>query len=231
MKFLGKINQAIDRAARPVYFWILARVNPTWWILDRRAESILDVGCGQGLPMELIRVRKKVYAVGLDGFEPYIDACREKGIHDEYVLGDVRKLPFDDRSFDVVLCLQVIEHLPKEDGYAVIKELERIAKRQVIVSMPVGEMEHPAVDDNPLQIHRSAWTPAEFQRMGYRTRKQGLKILLGEHGIVHRINVDLLRKLIFVLDMLLAPVLYVLPFLADYYFVASKPMAPDDHAD
>ena len=50
------------------------------------------------------------------------------------VCADARRLPFPDRSFDVVTCSQLLHHFPAADARLVIAELDRVARRAVIVS-------------------------------------------------------------------------------------------------
>ena len=50
------------------------------------------------------------------------------------VLGSVYTLPFADRSFDVVTCLEVLEHL--NDPRAAAEELQRVARKAVVLSVP-----------------------------------------------------------------------------------------------
>jgi hypothetical protein len=61
----------------------------------------------------------------------------------------------------------VIEHLKKEDGLKLIKQVEDIARRQVIIMCPLGYVPQGDLDNNPWQIHRSAWFPADFNLLGY----------------------------------------------------------------
>lgn len=213
----------IDERLLPVKHFLLAWADPVCWLIDKRAESILDVGCGQGMPMQMIKKRMRVRkSVGVDLFEPYIEESKKKGIHDEYLVCDIRKLPYKNRSFDVVLALQVLEHLPKKDAWKVLEKMEKIARKQVIVSTPIGKMSHPAVDNNLLQLHKSSFLPKEFEKRGYKTLKMGRKILLGENGIVHRVQNDLIRKLIFTFNLLITPLFYLFQPIADYYLVAVK---------
>ncbi len=52
------------------------------------------------------------------------------------VVGDVRKLPFRNNSFDCVVCFEVLEHLPFKDFSKGIGEMRRVTKKHVIISLP-----------------------------------------------------------------------------------------------
>ncbi|WP_259312660.1 class I SAM-dependent methyltransferase [Capillimicrobium parvum] len=54
------------------------------------------------------------------------------------VVGDVRALPFGDRSFDLVVALDVLEHVAPGDRAAALAELARVARRRVVVAAPAG---------------------------------------------------------------------------------------------
>lgn len=197
--------------------------DPICKVIDKSTDSILDVGCGQGYPMRLIRLKiKPKKVVGVDLFEKYIKEAKRDKLHDEYVISDIRKMKFPAKSFDVVLASHVIEHLPKKDGRKFIQDLEKIARKQVIVATPIGEMYHPAVDNNPLQLHSSHYYPSDFKKRGYKIVKYGRKFLMGEDGWVHKIKIDPIKKLLFLLDIVVSSLYYMFPVLADYYFVAYK---------
>lgn len=201
----------------------LSLEDPVCWIIDKSAESILDVGCGQGFPVNLIKARMKIkYSVGIDLFKPYIEIGKKLKIHNQYIISDVRKIKFKDKSFDVVLALQILEHLKKNEAWKVVDKIERIAKRQIIIAIPIGEMYHPIVDNNKLQLHQSAFYPGEFEKRGYKIIKFGRKELLGEGGLVHKINNNLLRKAVYSINYLMDICLYFFQPFANYYFVAYK---------
>ncbi len=143
-------------------------------------------------------------------------------IHNDYLISDVRKLPFKDKTYDVVMALQVLEHLPKKDAWKLLSKMEKIAKKQVIVATPIGEMYHPPVDGNNLQLHLSEFLPEEFEKKGYKVVKVGLKQITGENGIVHRVQNDILRKIIYAVNIVITLVLYVWQSQANYYLVAYK---------
>ncbi len=200
-----------------------ALIDPVCFVIDPSAESILDVGCGQGYPMRLIKsIYKFKKIVGVDLFKKYIKEAKAADLHDEYVLSDIRKMKFAANSYDIVLASHVIEHLPFKDTKKFVKDLERIAKKQVIIATPIGQMNHPAVDNNKLQIHLSHFYPEDFEKMGYQVLKYGRKSILGEKGVVHKVKSRFLRQLIFLAHIMISPLFYLYQPTADYYFVAYK---------
>lgn len=52
------------------------------------------------------------------------------------IVGNVLNLPLNDNSFEVILCAEVLEHLPFEEFARALKELRRVAKRYVVLSLP-----------------------------------------------------------------------------------------------
>lgn len=52
------------------------------------------------------------------------------------VVGSVLTMPFQDNSFDVVLCAEVLEHLPFEKFAEGLKEIKRVSKKNVVLSLP-----------------------------------------------------------------------------------------------
>lgn len=52
------------------------------------------------------------------------------------IISDIRSMPFGDNSFDVILCCQVLEHIPFEDLEGVIRDFQRITRDRVIISVP-----------------------------------------------------------------------------------------------
>ncbi|MGD9131074.1 MAG: class I SAM-dependent methyltransferase [Candidatus Bathyarchaeota archaeon] len=147
------------------------------------AKNILDMGCGNRSRISHFGIFCKVFSVGIDLYRPYLIESKKKELHHEYVLMDIRKLGIQPRSFDYVVAFEILEHLIKRDGVTLINEIERIARKCVIVSVPNGFLHQKAYDGNPLQAHRSAWTESEFQHFGYRIHGSGgLKLLKRRRG-------------------------------------------------
>ena len=143
-----------------------------WHVLDKKSHKILEIGCERGKLMHAINLHGHVFfRVGVDVFLPYIKYCHQKKIYDECIMADIRHLPFRTKTFDVILFVHVVEHLPKNDGLKVIRNIEEIACRQIIVSTDVGfRKQNQTLDGNPFYVHRSGWSPLEFRKLGYKVR-------------------------------------------------------------
>ncbi|MBD3366175.1 methyltransferase domain-containing protein [candidate division WWE3 bacterium] len=139
-------------------------------------NSVLDLGCGPNSPLQ--NCPGIQYSLGVDAFSPYLERSREKNIHNDYLLQNIKDLKFDENSFEAVLLLDVLEHLPKEEGLAMLGKAQRWAKNKVIVSTPNGFIKQPSVDKNPLQKHLSGWTVKDFKNLGFSVRGlAGLRFL------------------------------------------------------
>lgn len=109
-----------------------------WWYRGRRAilagelerlalprdTRVLDAGCGSGRTMIDLAARYgDVCGIELD--EEAAAVARSRGPFDVRVTR-IEELPFDDCSFDLITCLDVIEHTP-DDGLA-LRELRRVSR-------------------------------------------------------------------------------------------------------
>jgi ubiquinone/menaquinone biosynthesis C-methylase UbiE len=151
------------------------------WYFHRRVEelvaasgatTILDVGCGEGYTIErLVSADSDLPIQGLDYDLPALIQAKQNNPHIFYQMGDMRQLPFAADSFELVLCLEVLEHLP--DPFPALEELRRVSSRLCLISVPDepffmlsnllrGRNIH-AWGNDPEHLHK--WTAAQFIRM------------------------------------------------------------------
>ena len=88
-------------------------------------KSILEIGVGTGM-LGLI-LKKQGYK--------YKSVDVESSLLPDIVC-DIIKIPLKDNSCDVVCAFQVLEHIPYKDFEKALRELKRIAKKKVIISIP-----------------------------------------------------------------------------------------------
>jgi SAM-dependent methyltransferase len=98
-----------------------------------RFRSLLDVGGGEGYRSALVKEKlgtQRVVVADLSW-----EACRRarKLFRLPSVVAEIHSLPFKNRSFEVVMCTETLEHVMGTEG--AVKELARVAKKAVIVTV------------------------------------------------------------------------------------------------
>jgi hypothetical protein len=145
-------------------------------------NSVLDMGCGNDSPIK--KLSRNFYSVGFDGFKPSIMESKKKGIHNEYVLGDLAHPCFQPRSFDAVIALDVIEHITKLSGYNLLMNMERTAIIKTVIFTPSGFLPQDECEGNEYQRHVSGWTPKELKNWGFEVvGVNGVKFLWKERAM------------------------------------------------
>jgi 2-polyprenyl-3-methyl-5-hydroxy-6-metoxy-1,4-benzoquinol methylase len=136
-----------------------------------RPKSILDIGLGYGkyglLCREYLegwknRVFPKQWIIRIDGieiFEPYTDLSWNEEIYDRIYVGDARKRIYDVGMYDLILAIDVIEHVEKDDGIRLIHAILEKCLKCAIINVPTGNwMGNVVVGGNPNEAHKAIWT-------------------------------------------------------------------------
>lgn len=115
-------NQTPDSMSSYPFFSIIARNL----VEKSHPEKVLDVGCDQGTLVYAFR-ELGVESYGVDFFE-HSRSCSHQSVKPYLSLADVdfEPLPFDEESFNLVTCCQVLQHLQRP-GY-LISEIWRVLK-------------------------------------------------------------------------------------------------------
>ncbi len=98
-------------------------------ITDWKAVRVLDIGCGGGFASEFM-AEKGADVCGIDLSAKSIQTAEkhasDNGLEIDYRSGNANDLPYEDKTFDIVLCVDVLEHVP--DLEKVISEIHRVLK-------------------------------------------------------------------------------------------------------
>lgn len=175
----------ISKIYRNLYTKIIRDPVAELDVQTRDCNTLLDIGCGTSSPVQFCS--KRIYKVGVDAYIPAIKESKKKKIHNKYYhinVNDLRKT-FKEKSFDCVIAYDLIEHLSKKDGKKLIMEMERIAKKKVIIFTPNGFLEQGPEFGNKFQIHLSGWSSKEMSKRGYRIiGMNGHKALRGKMTVI-----------------------------------------------
>lgn len=156
-------------------FWHGQKIAQIIKILPKKSDKVLDIGCSSAIvTFEIAKNMPKSKVTGLDSYKAAIDFAKAKYPHIKFVVGDAHKLPFGNKTFDLVICTETLEHLV--DPKKALFEIKRVLKRggQAIISMDSGST-----------LFRVAWY--------FWTKTKG-KVWQGAH--LHEFNAKILEDLI-----------------------------------
>ena len=108
------------------------RISSIIEIIPPDVRTILDVGCGNGAFLNSLS--DSYQAIGLDSSQEAL-----KYVQTKTVKGDIAALPFESASFDLVTCLEVLEHLSCDAFDKALFELQRVSRKYIIISVPNAE--------------------------------------------------------------------------------------------
>jgi hypothetical protein len=135
----------------------------------KNVVSILDLGCGISCKSQYLDA---TYRVGVDIYEPYLDEVQDT-FPGMLIKHDIRKIDdiFTPKSFDLILLLDVIEHLEKQEALDLMIKCESIAKKAIIIETPLGlvpqNIDILGFGGHEWQTHRSGWTKEILMKLGY----------------------------------------------------------------
>jgi len=138
----GRRGVALDQLVR--YVPVLELVRET------DGSTLLDVGSGSAGLAPWLGPEWSITAVD-ESFSDYGGAIAPLADDARRLEGDARELPFEDRTFDVTVAIDMVEHVPPDDRARVLSELGRVTARRLIVAGPTGE---PALDADRRLAHQ-----------------------------------------------------------------------------
>lgn len=130
-----------------------------WWAARAAAgREVLDAGCGTGYGTVILAEAGASKVTGIDLAADAVSTASDRlGDLGAVVQGDLRELPFEDDSFDLIVCFEAIEHIA--DGPAVIAEFRRVLRPDglLLISSP-----NPGVYPDGNEHHVHEYSPSEL---------------------------------------------------------------------
>lgn len=123
--------------------------------------KVLDVGCGLGRASAAFALEECI----VQGIDLDVDAlkvaelrAKEHNIEVKFNHCDIRDLPFDSNTFDIVTCIQVLEHIPKESQIKALKEAFRVLKKDALLYIDTPNRCFP-LDHHDTDLLFTHWLP------------------------------------------------------------------------
>lgn len=134
-----------------------------------KPKLVFDLGCGYGLYGTMLKERDpQIVLIGLDIWLPYFDKIAG-GVYTALIYGNVESiLTGSIRPWgDLILCMDLIEHLDKETAERLICWLWHYYGK-VIISTPLFNYPQGAWGGNPYETHRCQFTQEELESFNFR---------------------------------------------------------------
>lgn len=154
-------------------------MTPNIFIRDNieQGDKLLSLCCGIGLELNLLLKRRiNVEITAVDISAPYIAEIKREYPGFDVVRADATEyiLSAPSNGFDVISIIDGLEHLTKEDGWKVLQECKRVARKKVIIFTPEGYLKNEPKNAwgikgaDRYQLHLSGWSPEELESLGYK---------------------------------------------------------------
>jgi ubiquinone/menaquinone biosynthesis C-methylase UbiE len=156
-------------------------------------RSVLEIGCGfGGCSVALALEGAKVTAVDLDSNALDVAKLRAKehGVEIGFNKCDARNLAYESNFYDCVICIQVLEHIPKGDNVKALKESFRVLKKDGIIYIDTPNQYFPK-DEHDTGLWFIHWLPKRISIPYARLRKRDVPTIepssgryVGSHDIL-----------------------------------------------
>lgn len=153
---------------------VLDFLDHNFYKQDRKITKILDLGAGEGWLSYWLRIMLKDSLVSpqyiidaIELYEPFIETLQTKAfytnVYHENILSYYKEL----QKYDLVVGLEVLEHLPKPAALDILQYLI-IHNKYVFFSTPDGFRDGGDYHNNPYQEHRCGFTKQDAKQLQLR---------------------------------------------------------------
>jgi SAM-dependent methyltransferase len=162
--FFAGVEELTRSSARVVVPWLAEKLRP---------QSVIDVGCGAGVWLDEFVRAGVADVVGVDG--PWVPVALRKVPPERFLVHDLTRPLALPRQFDLVVCLEVAEHLPSEAAKDLVGTLVRLGSVILFSAAAPGQGGTGYLNERP-----HAWWDRLFAARGFRpVRGFGARLLAG----------------------------------------------------
>ena len=144
-------------------------------VRQHNCKTALEVGIGWGNIGTYLK--KEIPHLLIDGIEVWADYANNQWTnnYENVWIADFCAYPINGH-YDTILAIDVIEHLGKNGALYQIERLQKLARKVLVLSVPIIPYPQGAVFGNPYETHRSTWNVKEILGLGFE--------LVAENGVI-----------------------------------------------
>jgi hypothetical protein len=168
--------------------------------LETDTLTVLDLGAGSGNYWKTGRLAELVAARNIQVTCLDANYKRNEVNNISFVTGIVPASldQFTENSFTLVIAFDLLEHLPKSDGYLTLYEMQRICSHASVIFTPNGFSWQPPSDNNKFNAHISSYSTHDFKSFGFDKilGMVSLKQLIGPYSLPKNNTTRVRREII-----------------------------------
>jgi len=154
------------------------RIKTVARMIGELRGKLLDVGFGHGFIEEYLGTGRAFNLCGIDISHRAVERLK-RTVSGDFRVGSILEIPFTDQFFDVVLALEILEHVPPHNTFKAINELHRVLKigGSFVVSVPLNEnleaMYKKGMNPNGhVRVYTSNLIKAELKIAGFKIQQE-----------------------------------------------------------
>jgi SAM-dependent methyltransferase len=142
--------------------------------------NIAEIGVGNGRHLEY---RPELKIKGTDVVPGFISLCQSKGL--DVVYGDMREIPYENESLDVLLCIATFHHLVGDENRRKgVREFERVLKKGGVLFLQVWEGD----DEDVFMKWKNKRTGEDLDRYYFKFKEETLR------NYLKRFKIEVMRE-------------------------------------
>jgi len=143
-----------------------------------KAASVLDIGCGAGVPIDEFLVKQGCLVFGFDHSPKQIELARKLVPKASFAVKNMTKLQLNEFSVDAVVCFYVTFHIPRSEHAELLKKIRSYLPPGGPLLITMGDVEWEGVKNfHGSEMHWSQFGAEKNQQL---IKDAGFEILLAE---------------------------------------------------
>lgn len=129
--------------------------------LSAQSPRILDLGSGTGIPIDKYLVEKGAEVTGIDISQKHVIQARKNVPQARFILGDFSRIDLAEASFDAVVSIYAIFHIPREEQGALFRKAHGLLKAPGVFLATLGTSDSDYAEQEDWAGAPMAWSTYE----------------------------------------------------------------------